>query len=229
MTNDSLQELLQAQHTIADLYQTNRRLSDEVAQLQLRLTHRLATEEAIDHSVLDTASEAEISAHLADTQKASKRSRFAILRALLLSREIRRLRLFDFNWYINRYPDVAASGVRPFKHFLMYGVFEGRDPSPRFNTRRYIARYLHLLNPGEPPLFHYLAKGRASGLCAAQESPAERQTRALATAMNSRIDNIDDAINYLRSEFDKQFTNIERLAKNMNNGTAHQDAKHQSK
>lgn len=36
--------------------------------------------------------------------------------------------LFDANWYLARYPDVAAAGVEPLKHYLEFGMREGRWP-----------------------------------------------------------------------------------------------------
>jgi hypothetical protein len=45
--------------------------------------------------------------------------------------------LFDEAWYLERYPDVAAAGIDPVRHYLETGAAEGRDPSPLFNTRFY--------------------------------------------------------------------------------------------
>lgn len=41
---------------------------------------------------------------------------------------------FDGAWYCQRYPDVAASGVAPELHYLRFGRFELRDPSPDFSA-----------------------------------------------------------------------------------------------
>lgn len=35
---------------------------------------------------------------------------------------------FDREWYVETYPDVAAAGVDPWRHFLCYGRYEGRLP-----------------------------------------------------------------------------------------------------
>ena len=45
---------------------------------------------------------------------------------------------FDSNWYVKRYPDVAASKVDPLMHFVRYGAAEGRDPSPSCPTSRHL-------------------------------------------------------------------------------------------
>ena len=44
------------------------------------------------------------------------------------------MRLFDSDWYLKTYPDVADSGVNPLVHYLDIGGFEGRDPSPLFDS-----------------------------------------------------------------------------------------------
>jgi hypothetical protein len=71
--------------------------------------------------------------------------------------------LFHSEWYAARYPDVAAAGVDPVLHFLLYGADEGRDPGPDFCTRAYLARYRDVMQSGVNPLIHYLLYGRAEG------------------------------------------------------------------
>jgi hypothetical protein len=70
--------------------------------------------------------------------------------------------LFDKQWYLDRNPDVARSGVDPLIHFVLHGGQEGRDPSEGFRIARYLERY-----PDAPkaanPLVHYLRAGRARG------------------------------------------------------------------
>jgi FMN phosphatase YigB (HAD superfamily) len=45
---------------------------------------------------------------------------------------------FDAQWYLDRYPDVAAAGIDASTHFLAHGESEGRDPGPNFDTDGYI-------------------------------------------------------------------------------------------
>ena len=79
------------------------------------------------------------------------------------SKLIRRSGLFDPRWYLERYPDVAQSGMDPIGHFLDFGVGEGRDPGPDFNTRRYLERNADVAASGMNPLVHYLRYGREEG------------------------------------------------------------------
>ena len=45
---------------------------------------------------------------------------------------------FDEKWYAKSYPDVAHSGLEPIEHFLRYGAWLGREPSPVFDTNQYL-------------------------------------------------------------------------------------------
>ena len=52
-------------------------------------------------------------------------------REVALGREMSKLRragLFDPRWYLRTYPDVAAAGVDPLRHYAEYGAVEGRMP-----------------------------------------------------------------------------------------------------
>ncbi|MCA8438479.1 hypothetical protein [Burkholderia multivorans] len=55
------------------------------------------------------------------------------------NRELKRRRriivksgLFDAEWYLQEYPDVAESGQDPILHYLVFGAKEGRRPSENF-------------------------------------------------------------------------------------------------
>lgn len=50
---------------------------------------------------------------------------------------IRASGLFDVDWYLARYPDVAASGLDPIDHYLRIGAALGYDPNPLFDTNFY--------------------------------------------------------------------------------------------
>jgi hypothetical protein len=67
--------------------------------------------------------------------------------------------LFDRNWYLAAYPDVARSGVNPAQHYLRHGADEGRDPGPRFSTSKYLQQHPDVAGAGMNPLLHYLTFG----------------------------------------------------------------------
>jgi hypothetical protein len=68
---------------------------------------------------------------------------------------------FDADWYVSRYPDVAASGTDPTHHYVHYGAAEGRDPNRFFDSAWYLAHYPDVAHSGQHPLLHYLQMGAA--------------------------------------------------------------------
>ena len=50
-----------------------------------------------------------------------------LLRDWRAVRIIARSGLFDRGWYLKNYPDVAARGIDPVRHYVAYGAREGRD------------------------------------------------------------------------------------------------------
>ncbi|WP_411033091.1 glycosyltransferase family 4 protein [Shinella sp. BYT-45] len=70
--------------------------------------------------------------------------------------------LFDAQWYLERYPDVAAARYPPLLHYLAHGWKEGRSPGPGFDTDWYLRRYPDIL--GTNPLLHFIDHGREEGL-----------------------------------------------------------------
>jgi hypothetical protein len=68
--------------------------------------------------------------------------------------------LFDRDWYLTQYPDVAAAGIDPTLHYLRHGAIEGRDPGPGFSTRWYLDTYEDVSKAGVNPLVHYLEHGK---------------------------------------------------------------------
>jgi hypothetical protein len=69
--------------------------------------------------------------------------------------------LFDYEWYLQQNPDVRAATKRPFIHFALHGVFEGRPPHARFNAYSYLAANPDVKSSGQAPLLHYVLHGYA--------------------------------------------------------------------
>lgn len=68
--------------------------------------------------------------------------------------------LFDRDWYLQTYPDVAEAGVDPVEHYLRAGAGEGRNPSPDFDTAWYLMTYRDVAESGVNPLIHFVKFGR---------------------------------------------------------------------
>ncbi len=74
--------------------------------------------------------------------------------------------MFDAAYYLAHNPDVAASEVDPYQHYLMYGWHEGRNPSAAFDTNEYLAANPDVKAAGVDPLIHYAGFGQAEGRAA---------------------------------------------------------------
>jgi hypothetical protein len=64
-----------------------------------------------------------------------------------LAATIRASGLFDEEWYLRTYPEVARSGRDPILDYLENGAAAGRNPSPLFDTLFY-ARQMRRAEPG---------------------------------------------------------------------------------
>jgi hypothetical protein len=89
-----------------------------------------------------------------DRSRARKQTFLA--RLPLQTLRIRRARLFDPAFYLERYADVRQAGIDPLRHYLLHGAAEGRKPHPLFEPDYYLARC-----PGDSgnPLLHFLDAG----------------------------------------------------------------------
>ena len=80
--------------------------------------------------------------------------------------------LFDREWYLKQYPDVAALKIDPIRHYLRYGAKEGRDPSPGFSTWGYVDTYPDVTERGMNPFVHYVMFGLSEGRAAVNKNYA---------------------------------------------------------
>lgn len=86
----------------------------------------------------------------------------ALKRRFFLNRDIKLIQgtgFFDTTWYLERNPDVKQSQIEPVRHFLLFGGFEGRDPSEKFSSEWYLGVYDDVRKSGVNPLVHYLKFG----------------------------------------------------------------------
>jgi len=71
--------------------------------------------------------------------------------------------LFDADWYLSKYPDVAKSGVDPALHFADAGWREGRQPGPGFDCDSYLEKNPDVKAADINPLWHYIVAGKNEG------------------------------------------------------------------
>jgi hypothetical protein len=62
---------------------------------------------------------------------------------------IRASGLFDVDWYLATYPDVAASGLDPVDHYLRIGAALGYNPNPLFDTNYYARQMAAQMRGGD--------------------------------------------------------------------------------
>jgi len=92
------------------------------------------------------------------------KTRFMARGASPMRREINVIRnslFFDAGHYLERNPDVRASGMDPALHYLVRGGLERRDPGPFFSTEAYLVRYPDVAEAGLNALLHYETYGRS--------------------------------------------------------------------
>ena len=71
--------------------------------------------------------------------------------------------LFDAEFYLSSYPDIAAAGKDPFDHFFHYGFQEGRWPNSYFEPLWYLDTYPDVRHARLQPLLHYVTVGEKLG------------------------------------------------------------------
>ena len=67
--------------------------------------------------------------------------------------------IFDAEFYLESYPEVAAAGMDPVRHYIDHGAKERRNPSPFFNTGYYIENNVDIARAGMNPLTHFCEYG----------------------------------------------------------------------
>jgi CDP-glycerol glycerophosphotransferase (TagB/SpsB family) len=66
---------------------------------------------------------------------------------------------FDAQYYLEQYPDVAASGIDPLVHYVRHGYSEGRNPCSHFDSHYYLTTNPDVAKAGINPLLHFCDVG----------------------------------------------------------------------
>lgn len=148
--------------------------SEHHQQMQEHLQQRLNKLRSISEASLNDAEKAK--AQLAE-QRLSERSRMLVMAAELQNQArgegrqarkkikrdhklITQSELFDHDWYLKQYSDVAKANIDPLTHYLEVGAGEGRNPSAEFDTAWYLLTYHDVAVSGLNPLVHFVRFGR---------------------------------------------------------------------
>ena len=91
-------------------------------------------------------------------------------------RMLRESALFDAEWYLKTYPDVADAGIAAELHYLVDGAKEGRHPGPAFDNNAYLRSNRDVVDAGVNPLVHYLSDGQFEGREISPAATSDRGT-----------------------------------------------------
>lgn len=86
-------------------------------------------------------------------------------------------RWFDAQWYTQRYPDVALSGLAPAAHYLRIGEPLGRQASLHFDAQYYRYLYPDVAASGQSPLVHFIQNGEQEGRVSYRSAARELETQ----------------------------------------------------
>jgi len=89
--------------------------------------------------------------------------------------DIRDADVYDSSWY-RRQSVGARLSPSPLLHYMLVGWRQGLNPSPRFDTRFYIARYRDVRESHSNPLTHYMIHGRDEGRLATRSGRIFRES-----------------------------------------------------
>lgn len=101
--------------------------------------------------------------------------------------QIRRSGLFDVDFHLRMYPDLAIDGLDPVEHFFDHGYAEGRRPNPYFDPAYYMENNPDVVRTGMHPLVHYILHGDQEGRrpCAVFEPSWYRSFHGLPEGVNT--------------------------------------------
>ena len=88
--------------------------------------------------------------------------------------EVQKSGLFDPEYYLATYPDVAERNVDPLVHYLEEGAGEGRNPNPDFDAAFYLEQCRQRGEQPSNPLLHYLRIGAARAFTTRRETSRRR-------------------------------------------------------
>ncbi|WFC68447.1 glycosyltransferase [Achromobacter denitrificans] len=158
-------------HRIAAVRQIEKQQSEEIAQLRAHAAGWHAAHDRIANSAAwkATSIPRRVVDRLKSTKALLKRGMSAArARANMSERRdiaiLRNSKLFDEDWYYERYPDVRNGTVDLLRHYVQHGAAEGRSPRRFFDAPYYISQAASNVRAKTNPLLHYITEGRDAGL-----------------------------------------------------------------
>jgi len=87
---------------------------------------------------------------------------------------------FDAAFYRKSNPDIPAA-CDPYRHFMLVGWKEGRNPSATFDVRYYLDTYEDVIKSALNPLYHFALSGAREGRAPSAAAWAEQHRQILAS------------------------------------------------
>lgn len=159
----SEQNLSQLRQQLADKKALLDKRFQEVARLTEQLEKEQAEVDALARNIEAVQQQAKLAAAAPVTLALTDQQREENVKHIEL---IANSALFDSQWYLATYPDIAASekfAESPAVHYTLFGGFEGRKPCPAFDSSFYLRTNPDVANARMNPLAHYLRFGRDEG------------------------------------------------------------------
>lgn len=111
---------------------------------------------------------------------------------------LRNSKMFNAEWYLSEYPDVAILGMDPIEHYLKYGAKLNRRPSEGFDPQSYIASNDAVARREMNPLLHFLKSGKSTSRLVAEF------VQPLPNGMNPNKNELDDIVAAVRGSRSKR-------------------------
>jgi glycosyltransferase involved in cell wall biosynthesis len=118
--------------------------------------------------------------------------------------DIARIRTaFDSAYYLEKYPDIRASGIDPFEHYMTAGWREKRDPSRDFSTSFYLRHAPDVAATDVNPFVHWVLHGIGEKRASSEAdesavSPAAERSSGLEELVPSDVERV-------RASFDEAY------------------------
>ncbi|WP_119463803.1 glycoside hydrolase family 99-like domain-containing protein [Vibrio sp. PID23_8] len=101
---------------------------------------------------------------------------------------------FNSEYYLTINIDIKDAGLDAFKHFILQGYLEGRNPNPEFNVGWYAQEYLEN-DLSKHAFYHFLSEGKSQGLKTSPQTFASNGQENTSIPSNTSV-----AINYIDYE-----------------------------
>lgn len=118
---------------VADRASAERRLRDRFDEIA-KLTQALQEKDSRGVRVASLGGDESVKAIPGVADSGLARFLPARLRVRYQIQQLRKSGVFDPEWYVGYYEDIARAGVDPYRHFVVHGAAEGRSPNAKWES-----------------------------------------------------------------------------------------------